>query len=125
MLKWTTLGVVVTCTPLLMSLPAQAENADDPALSELVEILRSQGVLNNEQYQAVSAKAAAHDTANEEDWTDKISAWGDFRSRYESVHYDSNSANRQRDANGDRATVDATPSSVRKRLRVRTGTVPI
>jgi len=98
-----------------MGAPAQAETGDDPALSELVEILRSQGVLNNEQYQSVSTKAAAHDAANEEDWTDKITAWGDFRSRYESVHYDSTDANRQRDANGDRILDD----QIRFRYRLR------
>ena len=33
------------------------------------------------------AKAAAQDMANEEDWTDRIEAWGDFRARYETFSY--------------------------------------
>jgi hypothetical protein len=86
MLKWTTLAVAVTCACLL-SPPSYAESHDDLALGELVDILRAQGVLNEDQYRSVSAKAAAQDRANEEDWTDKITAWGDFRARYETFSY--------------------------------------
>jgi len=87
MLKWTSL-VLVICAPLLLSHPAAAESGDDLALSELVEILRAQGVLSDAQYRSVSAKAAMQDSANQEDWTDRVEAWGDFRARYEMFDYD-------------------------------------
>jgi hypothetical protein len=114
MLNRATLGVALTCA-FLFSPPSQAESHDDVALSELVDILRAQGVLNEDQYRSVSAKASAQDRANDEDWTDKISAWGDFRARYESAHFESNSANSLRDANGDKLVDD----QIRFRYRLR------
>jgi hypothetical protein len=119
MLKWTALGVVVTCAPLVMSSPVLAGSADDPALSELVEILRAQGVLNDDQYHAVSAKAAAHDSASEEDWTDRIEAWGDFRSRFEMADFENNRANSQRNASGDRVLDDQERFRYRLRFNVK------
>lgn len=114
-----TLAVTVTAAFLLSPPSAQAEKHDDLALAELVEILRAQGVLTDEQYRSVSAKAAMQDTAKQEDWTDRVEIWGDFRARYEMVDFANNTANSQRGANGDRLIDDQDRFRYRLRLNLK------
>ncbi len=68
---------------LLFALPAAAVD-EDPALTDLVKILREQGVLDQQQYETLTAKASAQD---QKSWTDRIEIWGDLRARYESFYY--------------------------------------
>ena len=66
-------------------LPALAlAETGDPALSELVRILRDRGVLDEEQYRTLAAKAESRES---EHWSDRIEMWGDFRARYEYFDY--------------------------------------
>ena len=78
-----TVALIVIAPPLAR---ASGGSADDPALSELVRILRQQGVLSEEQYVEISAKAAARES--ERSWYDRIDISGDFRLRYEYFDFD-------------------------------------
>ena len=69
------------CAALLLAAPALAKDDDDLALTELLQVLRKQGVIEEEQYQALAIKAEKQD--EKRSWTDRISMWGDFRGRYE------------------------------------------
>jgi hypothetical protein len=77
---------------------AGAETAEgDPALVALVKTLHDSGVLDEEQYTEISAKAAA--TAAKEEtpgWWNRMTIWGDFRARYEGFFY-------KRDPDGERS----------------------
>lgn len=64
---------------------ARADAPAEPALTDLVEILRDKGLLDEGQYTQLNARAARKDA--KEHWTDRISVWGDFRSRYEGFFY--------------------------------------
>ena len=90
---------------LLLAWPAAAEDDDDLALTELVKILRDQGVLDEQQYETLSAKAAAQQ--DERSWLDRVEIWGSFRARWESFYYFS------------RPDLDQTHRSDRQRLRYR------
>ncbi len=68
---------------LLFALPAAAKD-EDPALTDLVRILREQGVLDQQQYETLTAKASQQD---ERSWLDRIEIWGDLRGRYESFYF--------------------------------------
>jgi hypothetical protein len=65
--------------------PATAATEDERALTDLVQILRNQGVLDEGQYNQLTAKAARREA--KESWTDRFSFWGDFRGRYEGFYY--------------------------------------
>ncbi len=103
-----TLGLSVAVA-WLPAAPAAAE-ADEAAMTELVQILHHEGVIDQEQYESLSAKASRVDVAAEGPaWYDKLSLWGDFRGRFESFVYD-------RDPNGGYANSDR--RRVRYRLRL-------
>jgi hypothetical protein len=65
--------------------PVAAETEDQQALTDLVQILKNEGVLDESQYNQLSAKAAKREA--KESWTDRISLWGDFRTRWEGFYY--------------------------------------
>jgi len=71
---------------LLLAGPAPAaqdgNEVRDPALDELIEILRQRGVLEARDEQAIE-QAAAEDPAWYEKLAQRIDLWGDFRGRYE------------------------------------------
>jgi opacity protein-like surface antigen len=70
---------------------------EEPALTDLVQILKNEGVLDEGQYHELTAKAAKREA--KESWTDRISLWGDFRGRYGGFFYtkeDSDVRNRSR-----------------------------
>lgn len=100
---------------LALALPMGAVTADaadessDPALTALVQALRDRGVLDEQQYTEISAKAAAKQAEATPGWWEKISVWGDFRARYEGFWY-------ERDADGTRED-----SQQRGRYRLRVG----
>ncbi len=60
----------------------------DPALTALVQALHERGVLDEQQYTEISAKAAAKQTEQAPKWWEKVSVWGDFRARYEGFWYE-------------------------------------
>jgi len=64
---------------------AAAESQADPALTELVQILRNQGVLDEAEYTHLTARAAEQEA--KQSWTDRITLWGDLRGRYEGFFY--------------------------------------
>jgi hypothetical protein len=70
---------------------------EEQALTDLVQILKNEGVLDEGQYNELTAKAAKREA--KKSWTDRISLWGDFRGRYEGFFYtkdDSDVRNRSR-----------------------------
>ena len=68
--------------------PCYAEDAPkDPALTALVQALHERGVIDEQQYTEISAKAAAKQSEEAPKWWEKISVWGDFRARYEGFWY--------------------------------------
>ena len=60
----------------------------DPALTALVQALHERGVLDEQQYTEISAKAAAKQAEQAPKWWEKVSVWGDFRARYEGFWYE-------------------------------------
>lgn len=68
-----------------VSFSAAADINEDQALTELVQILHKEGVLDEGQLNQLSAKAAKAEAKSS--WTDRISLWGDFRGRYEGFFY--------------------------------------
>ncbi len=82
------LGLVL----VLIAVPAVGEDADkekakdEPTLTEIVEILRERGLIDDDQHAELAAKAAKEQAKRS--WTDRVSIWGDFRARYEGFFYD-------------------------------------
>lgn len=82
----------------------------DPALTALVQALHERGVLDEQQYTEISAKAAAKQAeTTAPKWWEKLTLFGDFRGRYEGFWYDEN-------PNG-----TETQSQQRGRYRLRVG----
>ena len=76
---------------------AGAPVPDEQALTDLVQILHNEGVLDEAQFNQISAKAAKSEA--KESWMDRLSLWGDLRGRYEGFYYvgdDSDVENRSR-----------------------------
>lgn len=61
---------------------AADDAARDPALDELIEILRQRGVLEARDEQAIE-KAAAESKSWYDELASRVDLWGDFRGRYE------------------------------------------
>jgi hypothetical protein len=64
---------------------ALAARADEVNLTDLVETLREEGVIDDAQYMQMQHKAEARE--NKKKWTDRISFFGDLRNRWESFVY--------------------------------------
>lgn len=75
--------------------PAGAGEEKDPALTALVKALHDKGVIDEQQYADISAKAAAKEAEASPGWWNRMTIWGDFRARYEGFFY-------QRDPDGTR-----------------------
>ncbi len=90
------------------ALPARADEEKDPALTALVKALHDKGVIDEQQYTDISAKAAARDAEAPPGWWNRMTIWGDFRARYEGFFY-------QRDSDG---TKNDNQQRGRYRLRV-------
>lgn len=94
---WAAIASAVGIALLLAPPPAASEDrSDDPALTELVQILRDRGVLDDAQYQSLTAKATDVAQGGQQSWTDRIEMWGDFRARYESFYYSGDRVDGQR-----------------------------
>ena len=60
--------------------------AEEPTLSEIVNILHEKGLIDDEEHEALAAKATKEQTKRS--WTDRINLFGDFRGRFESFNYE-------------------------------------
>lgn len=94
---------------LLVFAPIAAQADREAGLAELVQILHQEGVLDQEQAEALTAKAAAREAKGH--WTDRIRLWGDLRARYEAFAF-------SRDETGEEA-LDRHRARYRARLNVR------
>lgn len=102
---------IATALGLLVGGPAAGADDEnsDLALTALVTALHEQGVLDEQQYTEISAKAAAKQAERVPNWWERVSLWGDFRARYEGFWY-------QRDPDGEKLD-----SQQRGRYRLRFG----
>jgi hypothetical protein len=71
-------------------LAAPASAADDPTLSEIVNILHEKGLITDEEHEALAAKATKEQAKHA--WTDRISLFGDLRGRMEAFEYEQDTA---------------------------------
>ena len=86
------------------------EDTEDPtALTALVSTLHKKGVIDEQEYTDISARAASAQAAEAADWWRRLSIWGDFRGRYEGFFY-------ERDPDGERMD-----NQQRGRYRLRLG----
>ena len=77
--------------------PVAAETEEGQELTDLVQILKNEGVLDEGQYNELTAKAAKREA--KKSWSDRISMWGDLRGRWDGFYYtkeDSGFRNRSR-----------------------------
>ncbi len=83
---------VAAALGLLVGGPTAGADDDhnDPALTALVQALHERGVIDEQQYTEISAKAAAKQAEEAPGWWEKVSVWGDFRARYEGFWYQEN-----------------------------------
>jgi hypothetical protein len=73
---------------LVSGAAAAGEAADQPtALTALVKALHERGVIDEQQYTDISARAAAAEAEEAPGWWERLSFWGDFRGRYEGFFY--------------------------------------
>ena len=68
-------------TPILAE-----EKKEEPTLSEIVNILHEKGLIDDEEHEALAAKASKEQAKRS--WTDRISLFGDLRGRFEMFDYD-------------------------------------
>jgi hypothetical protein len=95
---------------LVAGAAAAAEGEDDAsALTTLVKMLRDEGVIDEQQYTEISARAAAKQAEQTPSWFKGLTVWGDFRGRYEGFFY-------ERDPDG-----DINDNQQRGRYRLRIG----
>jgi hypothetical protein len=98
--KWTLrrIPILPVAVSLAAALGAPAWAADDDqTLTEIVNVLREQGLIDEDEHTELAAKAAKRDA--KQAWTDRVNVWGDFRARYEGFLYEQDIYTR---ANGDR-----------------------
>jgi hypothetical protein len=72
-----------------LAAPALGEETEDkkeePTLTEIVDVLRENGLIDEDEHAKLAAKAAKEQAKRE--WTERISIWGDLRLRLESFDY--------------------------------------
>jgi len=78
--------VVGAALALAAPAPAATDDASDDRLTDLVNILRAQGVIDDEQYVEMVTKA--REKQDERAWHDRFSMWADFRARYEGFFFE-------------------------------------
>jgi hypothetical protein len=66
---------------------AAAEQDEQTALTALVKTLHDRGVIDEEEYTEISAKAAARSVESEGGWWQRLTFFGDLRGRYEGFWY--------------------------------------
>lgn len=81
---------------LIPGLAAPALADDEPTLTEIVNILREKGLLDEDEHTDLAARAAKEQ--DKRAWTDRVSIWGDFRGRYEGFFFERDVYSRALDA---------------------------
>lgn len=76
------LFAAAVATPAL----AEEKKKEDPTLSEIVNILHERGLLDDDQHADLAAKAAKEQAKRS--WTERVSVFGDLRTRFEWFDYD-------------------------------------
>jgi hypothetical protein len=79
--QWTLVGAAIA-----IATPALAADKEEPTLSEIVKILHEKGLIDDEQHEALAAKASKEQAKRS--WTDRITVFGDLRGRFEMFDYD-------------------------------------
>jgi hypothetical protein len=103
-------ALALACLVLAAGVAAAGEEAEDPAaLTALVNTLHKKGVIDEQEYTDISARAASAQAAEAADWWRRLTIWGDFRGRYEGFFY-------ERDPDGERMD-----NQQRGRYRLRVG----
>ena len=69
---------------------ASASAGEDPTLSEIVNILHEKGLIDDDEHEALSAKASKEQAKRS--WTDRITLFGDLRIRGEAFEYEQDTA---------------------------------
>lgn len=82
---WLT-GFAVCIASLGVGAARPAAATDDETLSAILDVLREEGLIDEERHAELEAKARKK--AEKREWLDRISIWGDFRGRYENFLYD-------------------------------------
>jgi hypothetical protein len=86
------LALVAVATALGLAAPSWADDAD---LTDMVEIMHEEGVIDDSQYAQMRSKAERRE--DKKSWTDRFSMWGDFRLRWESFWHRNDAFGDQRD----------------------------
>jgi len=95
---------------VISGVAAAGEPEEDPtALTTLVNALHQRGVIDEQEYTDISARAASAQAKEAPGWWERLSVWGDFRGRYEGFFY-------QRDPDGQQMD-----NQQRGRYRLRLG----
>ncbi len=103
-------GLALALGMLVSGAAASAEPDQDPeALTLLVKMLHDEGVIDEQQYTEINARAAAKQAEQAPGWWERLSFWGDLRGRYEGFFY-------QRDPDGEQQD-----NQQRGRYRLRLG----
>jgi hypothetical protein len=103
-------ALALACLVLAAGVAAAGEEAEDPAaLTALVNTLHKKGVIDEQEYTDISARAASAQAEEAADWWRRLTIWGDFRGRYEGFFY-------ERDPDGERMD-----NQQRGRYRLRFG----
>ncbi len=76
-------GLLLGC----LALPAAGRASDTPVIEDVLGILRSRGLIDDQAYATLRAKNAAYEADEQAPW-DRFSFSGDFRARHESFWYD-------------------------------------
>jgi hypothetical protein len=88
--------VVPLLAAAALAVPALAEEKteekEEPTLTEIVNVLRDKGLLDEDEHAKLAAKAAKEQSKRE--WTDRISVWGDLRARLESFDFEQDAYSR-------------------------------
>ena len=87
--------ILVLLTIATFGQPGLASGEEEQALTDLVQILRQEGVIDDEQYVQLSSKAEKKQ--NKDKWYERFSMWGDLRLRWESFFYDRDATGNERD----------------------------
>jgi hypothetical protein len=86
-LCWFRTAALVSLSTAAIAASALAEEKkEEPTLSEIVNILHEKGLIDDEEHEALAAKASKEQAKRS--WTDRISVFGDLRGRFEWFDYD-------------------------------------
>lgn len=83
-LRWIPTAFVLSL--LAAAPPAPAGASDEATLTEIVDVLRKEGLIDEDEHAELAAKAARKDA--KQAWIDRVNVWGDFRARFEAFQFE-------------------------------------